>query len=163
MAPPEILGESTGGLHLDFFDTFRPVLNMLHRAVLCLTAFLASAGVFSGSAQTGPYVQGQYLLGLGAKSHYISRLLRVSSFCLFLNTSRHRGYHRVTLCALPRAVRLNAKAVLAPKTRCGDEYDGQISQNIVWIRHPLTISSIMNIGLCKFASNRYWAPYETTK
>ncbi|KAJ3491469.1 hypothetical protein NLI96_g720 [Meripilus lineatus] len=96
MAPPEILGESTGGLHLDFFDTFRPVLNMLHRAVLCLTAFLASAGVFSGSAQTGPYVQGQYLLGLGAKSHYISRLLRYPGLynndnIALVSTHQHSG------------------------------------------------------------------------
>ena len=42
---------------------------MLHRAVLCLTAFLASAGIFTdGASSKALGVQGvsaQYLLGLG--------------------------------------------------------------------------------------------------
>lgn len=71
MILPESFNEPSA-LHLDFFDTFRPVLNMLHRALLCLTAFFASFTLFSGQTHSGPYAQAQYLLGLGKVPPYCS-------------------------------------------------------------------------------------------
>ena len=46
--------------------------DMLHRALLCLTAFLASCGVLSRDGQflSSTAVQAQYLLGLGELRHF---------------------------------------------------------------------------------------------
>ncbi len=42
------------------------VLDMLNRVFICLTAFLASSGLFSGNGRVDNMgVQAQYLLGLG--------------------------------------------------------------------------------------------------
>lgn len=77
---------------LDLFDTFRPVVNMAHRAILCLTAFFASSSLFTSTGQPGPYAQAQYLLGLGeASPDYFHSGQSQFTFTF----PRNRRHHRV--------------------------------------------------------------------
>ncbi|KAI0333229.1 hypothetical protein GY45DRAFT_322040 [Cubamyces sp. BRFM 1775] len=57
------------GLAPDIWSLMRSTMQLLQRGLLCLTAFLASASVFTDGASSKALgvqgVSGQYLLGLG--------------------------------------------------------------------------------------------------
>ena len=58
----------------DLWGLGRSIMQLLHHGLLCLTAFAASANVFSNGAQAGVQgVSAQYLLGLGESRLVVER------------------------------------------------------------------------------------------